>query len=169
MSSEATTLRQRRAPSNQDEKTEEPTTVTTVQSSSQNERSKRLRKYGFSVAAIGGAVLTARQAKLLDILTSVELYRGLAFQLGILATVVVIAIYVELRWIQPWRLGTGRPGNFAGWQQRYPKAIPAATLASCIASLAWTIAFWPFWGIWTIPCLFMLTLGFINAVDLIIL
>ncbi|RKP09324.1 hypothetical protein THASP1DRAFT_28877 [Thamnocephalis sphaerospora] len=133
-----------------------------------DDRAKRVIQRAISALWLVIAVLVGRQAKLLDILTDVALYRGMSFQLGILATVVVIAVYVELRWVRPQRTGGHRPVNFAQWQERYPTAIPVATLASCVAATAWTVAFWPFWGAWTIPYLFAMLLGAGSAVDFII-
>ncbi|KAI9596847.1 hypothetical protein BDF19DRAFT_436993 [Syncephalis fuscata] len=128
----------------------------------------RTLKRVISVGWVIVGFIVARQASLLDVLSNSELYTRWAFQLGALATVAVIGIYIEIRWLRGWRTGDSRPMNFARWQERYPTAIPLATGAGCVAATAWIIAFWPDWSGWTIPVLSMLTVGLGAAADLLI-
>ncbi|KAI8050532.1 hypothetical protein BDF22DRAFT_745403 [Syncephalis plumigaleata] len=128
----------------------------------------RTWKRVISVICVVIGLIVARQANVLDVLTQPALYSGVAFYIGALAILMVVGTYIEIRWLRGWRTGDPRPGNFTRWQERYPKEISLATGASSIGAISWIIAFWPIWGGWTIPVLFLLVVGINSAIDLLL-
>ena len=48
------------------------------------------------------------------------------------------------------------------WEDYSPRAIPAATAAAVTSLISFCVAFWPIWGILSIPLVFVLFLGALN-------
>ena len=49
------------------------------------------------------------------------------------------------------------------WEEHSPYAIPIATVSAICSLAAFCVAFWPIWGLLTLPIVFFLFLGALNA------
>mmetsp|Transcript_43601 Transcript_43601/g.50160 ORF Transcript_43601/g.50160 Transcript_43601/m.50160 type:complete len:217 (+) Transcript_43601:92-742(+) len=53
------------------------------------------------------------------------------------------------------------------WEVYCPRVIPAATAIGVLFMFTGILAFWPVWGWFTIPIVFIVFMGFINALQLL--